>query len=84
MMAVQPQGFLDTRWRPEAVPWDAVARVEMQRLETQWRVAIYLWPDGDAGREAGAPDWVGDLADLDVDGPTLAEDIARFVPVHVP
>lgn len=79
VLAVQPQGYLDTRWRPEAVPWDEIARVEMHRLETQWRVAIYLW-GGQGG--AQAPAWVSDLADLDVDGPTLAEDISRFAPVH--
>ena len=76
VLAVQPQGYLDTRWRPEAVPWGAIARVEMQRLETEWRVAIYLWGEG-------APAWVSEIASLDVDGPELAEDISRFAEVRV-
>ena len=78
VLAVQPQGYLDTRWRAEAVPWEEVRRVEMQRLETEWRVAIYLW-SGD-----GAADWVSEIATLDADPRMLAEDLSRYAEVHVP
>ena len=88
VLAVQPQGYLDTRWRAEAVPWEAIARVEMLRLETEWRVAIYLWNSengrsGGAPDRAGEPDWVSEIATLDVDGATLAEDISRYAEVRV-
>ena len=84
VLAVQPQGYLDTRWRAEAVPWDSIARVEMLRLETEWRVAIYLWRSADVAHGASdEPDWISDLANLDVDGRTLVEDLSRYAQVRV-
>lgn len=78
VLAVQPQGYLDTRWRPEAVPWDAIRRVEMHRLETQYAISIYLW-DGDGM----TPDWTSEITSLDCPAQAIADDLASHVEVTV-
>lgn len=78
VVAVQPQGFLDTRVSSEAVPWNEVRRVELVRRETEWHVALYLW-SGDGN----TPDVMSAIDGLDGGPRAIAEDLADHVPVHV-
>ena len=78
VLAVQPQGYLDTRWRDEAVPWEAIRRIEMHRLEREYAVSIYLW-DGDGL----SPDWTSEITALDAPAQDIANDIAHHAEVTV-
>ena len=78
VLAVQPQGYLDRRWRADAVPWDAIRRIEMERLESDYEVAIYLW-EGDGLQ----PDHVSEIGTLDAPAQAIADDIARHAEVTV-
>ena len=78
VLAIQPQGYLDTRWRAEAVPWEAIRRVALRRLENDVSVAIYLW----AGDPAEA-DWVSELTALEADPLGVIEALRRHVDVYL-
>ena len=79
VLAIQPQGYLDTRWRDEAVPWENIRRIEMHRLERQYAVSIYLWDGGDGL----VPAWTSEIDVLDAPPQAIADDIARHAEVTV-
>ena len=91
VLAIQPQGYLDTRWRDEAVPWNEIRRIEMHRLETQYAISIYLWDRESAGSgvASGAdggglePDHTSEITALDAPAQTIADDLARYTEVTV-
>ena len=45
VLAFRPDGLFDARYSSQAVPWDDIKDVRLDRAENDFHLCIYLWPD---------------------------------------
>ncbi len=82
VFAVRPDGLYDARWSSQAVPWDEIKDVRLQRAENDFELGIYLWPDRAKAR-AGAPEFRVDLAPLDAPVDQILQSLSAYKPIHM-
>lgn len=88
VLAVQPTGLFDARWRSQAVAWEDIREVVIRRIEDEIELDVYLWrpqaryatPDGGRGRR---PDHVIELASLDGGARDVIDAIERHAAVRM-
>ncbi|MEM1037927.1 MAG: hypothetical protein AAGI12_00490 [Pseudomonadota bacterium] len=84
VVAARPDGLFDARFSTQAVPWDAIKDLRLQRAENEFRLAVYLWPDAAVRAGAaqktnrGEPGFVIDLEPLDAGVETVLQSIATY------
>lgn len=71
VLAIQPQGFLDIRFQPEAVPWDDVRKIALTPFDSEYRLDVLLWD----GRRV-----TSELAPLDASPQIVLAALQRNVP----
>lgn len=84
IVAARPDGLFDARFSSQAVPWDAIKDLRLQRAENEFSLAVYLWPDAPfrAGASSkahnGEPGFVIDLEPLDAGVEAVLQSIAAY------
>jgi ABC-type nickel/cobalt efflux system permease component RcnA len=83
VLAVQPTGLYDSRWRSDAVAWEAVREVVVRRKEDEVELDVYLWqPQMSGGRREVRPDHTIELAPLEGSAASIVGAIAEHVTVR--
>ena len=77
VLAVRPDGLFDARYSSQAVPWDDIKDVRLERAENDFQLGVYLWPDRqkDSG---GAPAFMIDLEPLDASVHQILEAVLDY------
>jgi len=79
VLAIRPDGLFDARYSAEAVPWDRIKDLRLGRVENDFHLYVYLWPDRFLRTDEKA-EFVIDLASLDAG----VEQILAAMNVHKP
>ena len=77
VVAIRPDGLYYARHSSQAIPWDAIKDVRLERAEDQFQLGVYLWPTKQTGQD-GRPAFTIDLMPLD----GSVEQILRGVAEH--
>ena len=64
VVAMRPDGLFDARYSSQAVPWEAIKDLRLGRVENEFQIAVYLWPQHRAETEEKVA-FIMDLAPLD-------------------
>ena len=64
VLAIRPDGLFDARYSSQAVPWDKIKDVRLERAENDFQLGVYLWPDKQTAN-TGRPAFTIDLMGLD-------------------
>jgi len=89
IVAARPDGLFDARFSSQAVPWDAIKDLRLQRVENAFSLAVHLWPDAWAGltrlKRSGHSSavFMMDLEPLDADVETVLQSIAAYKPIAI-
>lgn len=79
IVSVRPDGLFDARYSSQAVPWDQIKEVRLERQENEFQLLVQLWPMGEAPPELI---WI-DLAPLDADVESILQAIAPNARISV-
>ena len=77
VVAIRPDGLFYARHSSQAVPWDEIKDVRLERAEDEFHLGVYLWPTKQTGRDS-RPAFKIDLMPLD----GSVEQILRAVAEH--
>jgi len=64
IFAIRPDGLFDARYSSQAIPWDEIKDVRLERAEDEFQLGVYLWPR-DQVTKIGGPTFTVDLSPLD-------------------
>lgn len=64
VLAARPDGLFDLRYSRQAVPWDRIKDLRLGRVENDFQLYVYLWPEKLLQIDEKA-EFVIDLASLD-------------------
>ena len=64
VFAIRPDGLFDARYSSQAIPWDDIKDVRLERMENDFQLDIYLWPANQKVASSG-PTFTVDLSPLD-------------------
>ncbi len=79
IVAVRPDGFFDARHSSQAVPWEQIKEVRLERQENEFQLLLQLWPMGEA-----PPKLISvDLAPLDGGVENILQAIAPHARISV-
>lgn len=79
IVAVRPDGLFDARHSSQALPWEKIKEVRLERQENEFQLLVQLWPMGEAPPKLI---WI-DLAPLDVDVEPMLQAIAPHARISV-
>jgi len=77
VLAVRPDGLFDARYSSQAVPWDEIKDVRLERAENDFQLGVYLWPDR-ARNAGGSPAFMIDLEPLDASVNQILQDVLDY------
>ncbi|MEP1209593.1 MAG: hypothetical protein ABJM29_01380 [Rhizobiaceae bacterium] len=77
VFAIRPDGLFDARYSSQAIPWDEIKDVRLERAENEFQLGVYLWPRQQTGKSSG-PTFTVDLSVLD----GTVEQILRALAEH--
>lgn len=83
VLAIRPDGLFDSRYSSEAVPWERIKDIRLGRVENEFQLAVYLWPDT-LLREGDEQGFVIDLAPLDGGLEQILEGLSNHKAVTIP
>ena len=64
VFAIRPDGLFDARYSSQAIPWDDIKDVRLERAENDFQLGVYLWPPNQKVATSG-PTFTVDLSPLD-------------------
>ena len=64
IFAIRPDGLFDARYSSQAIPWDDIKDVRLERAENDFQLGVYLWPPNQKVATSG-PTFTVDLSPLD-------------------
>lgn len=64
VFAIRPDGLFDARFSSQAIPWDEIKDVRLERAENDFHLGVYLWPPNQKSN-TGGPTFTVDLSPLD-------------------
>ena len=64
VFAIRPDGLFDARYSSQAIPWDDIKDVRLERAENDFQLGVYLWPRNQNSASSG-PTFTVDLSPLD-------------------
>jgi len=82
VVAIRPDGLFDARFSMEAVPWDEIKDVRLERAENDFQLGIYMWPKASAGR-GDHPAFIIDISPLDASVEQIVEALAQYKSIHM-
>lgn len=79
VLAVRPDGLFDARHSSQAVPWEQIKEVRLERQENEFQLLVQLWPMGEAPPKLI---WI-DLSPLDAGVESVLQAIAPHARISV-
>lgn len=88
VLAVQPTGLFDARWRAQTIPWEEIREIVVRRIENEIELDVYLWrPQAKTPTRTDAPrhqpDHTIELAPLEGGARDVIDAIARHAAVRL-
>lgn len=90
ILAVRPNGLLDTRWSGEPVAWDDIKEISLQQTEDEFELSVWLWPKGNKTTPISAnvkptakPTFSVDLQLLDAKPSYIVALVNHYYPVKI-
>ena len=83
VVAVRPDGLLDSRVSADPVPWDMIKDIRLGRVENEFRLSVILWPEYQ-DRSATEDQFIMDLAPLDGGLEQVVTAVQAYKPVTIP
>ena len=82
VVAIRPDGLFDARYSSQAVPWDTIKDVRLERVENEFQLGVYLWPNRQTDHD-GRPAFLMDLAPLDGSVEQILQALAKHKPISI-
>ncbi len=82
VFAIRPDGLFDARYSSQAIPWDQIKDVRLERAENDFQLGVYLWP-GNRTAKNGAPTFTVDLSPLDGKLDQILQALAEHKSIYI-
>lgn len=82
VLAIRPDGLFDARYSSQAVPWDEIKDVRLERAENDFQLGVYLWPDKRANSD-DSPEFIIDLSPLDASVEQILHAVAEHKSIYM-
>lgn len=80
VLAFRPDGLFDARYSMQAIPWDDIKDVRLDRAENDFQLCVYLWPDRLINKDHAAVFNI-DLTPLDASLEQILTALSAYKPV---
>ncbi len=86
VVAVRPDGLFDARYSTQAIPWDEIKDVRLARVENDFQLGIFLWPNFKKNKQINsgdAPEFFIDLSPLDAHPEKVLQALSEYKQIRM-
>ncbi len=86
VVAVRPDGLFDARYSAQSIPWDEIKDVRLARVENDFQMEIFLWPNFRKNKQAGsggAAEFSIDLSSLDASPEQVLQAMGEYKQISI-